>query len=50
MKDIQTAEPAVYWCIRTGINQGDPALCTEINLAADTYSEEIQVDFETVWR
>ena len=47
----QTAEPAVYWRIRTGITQGDTALCTEINLAlaANAYSEETQVDFETVW-
>ena len=47
----QTAEPAAYWRIRTGINQGDTALCTEINLAlaADAYSEDTQVDFETVW-
>ena len=47
----QTAEPATYWRIRTGINQGDTALCTEIDLAlaADAYSEATQVDFETVW-
>ena len=47
----QTAEPAAYWRIRTGINQGDTALCTEIDLAlaADAYSEATQVDFETVW-
>ncbi len=47
----QTSEPATYWRIRTGINQGDTALCTEIDLAlaAAAYSEEINVDFETVW-
>ena len=47
----QTSEPATYWRIRTGINQGDTALCTEIDLAlaAENYSEETQVDFETVW-
>ena len=47
----QTARPAAYWRIRTGITQGDTALCTEIDLAlaADAYSEETQVDFETVW-
>ena len=47
----QTAEPAAYWRIRTGITQGDTALCTEIDLAlaADAYSEETQADFETVW-
>ena len=47
----QTARPAAYWRIRTGITQGDTAMCTEIDLAlaADAYSEETQVDFETVW-
>lgn len=47
----QTSEPATYWRIRTGINQGDTALCTEIDLAlvAAAYSEETSVDFETVW-
>ena len=47
----QTSEPATYWRIRTGINQGDTALCTEIDLAlaAAAYSEETNVDFETVW-
>ena len=47
----QTSEPATYWRIRTGINQSDTALCTEIDLAlaAAAYSEETSVDFETVW-
>ena len=47
----ETADPAAFWRIRTGINQGDTALCTEIDLAlaAEAYSEETQVDFETVW-
>jgi len=47
----QTSEPATYWRIRTGINQGDTALCTEIDLAlaAAAYSDETSVDFETVW-
>ncbi|MBR1711507.1 MAG: hypothetical protein IJ719_22230 [Clostridia bacterium] len=47
----QTSELATYWRIRTGINQGDTALCTEIDLAlaAEAYAEETQVDFETVW-
>ena len=47
----QTSEPASFWRIRTGINQGDTALCTEIDLAlaAAAYSEETSVDFETVW-
>ena len=46
-----TSEPATYWRIRTGINQGDTALCTEIDLAlaAAAYSDETQGDFETVW-
>ena len=47
----QTSKPARFWRIRTGINQGDTALCTEINLAlaARNYSEETEVDFATVW-
>lgn len=47
----RTAEPATYWRIRTGITQGDTALCTEVDLAlaAEAYSEQTQVDFETVW-
>ena len=47
----QTAEPATYWRIRTGITQGDTALCTEIDLAlaAEAYADGTQVDFETVW-
>ncbi|MBR3160603.1 MAG: hypothetical protein IKF14_16070 [Atopobiaceae bacterium] len=46
-----TSEPAKYWRIRTGINQGDTALTTELNLAlalkADARVES--VDFATVW-
>ena len=47
----RTSEPATCWRIRTGINQGDTALCTEIDLAlaAASYSGETSVDFETVW-
>lgn len=47
----QTAEPAAYWRIRTGITQGDTALYTEVDLAlaAEAYSDQTQVDFETVW-
>lgn len=46
----QTANVAAYWRIRTGINQGDTALCTEVNLALALQSYEgTQVDFETVW-
>lgn len=50
-KGYQTSEPATYWRIRTGITQGDTALCTEVDLAlaAKAYSEQTQVDFETVW-
>lgn len=46
-----TSEPATFWRIRTGINQGDTALCTEIDLAlaAAAYSDDTQVDFESVW-
>ena len=46
-----TSATATYWRIRTGINQGDTALCTEVNLAlaADAYSDDTQVDFATVW-
>ncbi len=45
----QTSSVAQYWRIRTGINQGDTALCTEVNLALalEAYGED--VDFETVW-
>ena len=47
----QTSTVAQYWRIRTGINQGDTALCTEVDLALalNSYNEDIQVDFETVW-
>ncbi len=42
---------AKHWRIRTGIEQGDTALCTELNLAlglqANTNVES--VDFATVW-
>lgn len=41
---------AKYWRIRTGINQGDTALSTEVNLAlALNDYKDTQVDFETVW-
>ena len=46
-----TSTPAKYWRIRSGINQGDTALTTELNLAlaleADSRVEK--VDFATVW-
>lgn len=46
----QTANVARYWRIRTGINQGDTALTTEVNLALalESYGGT-EVDFETVW-
>ncbi len=41
---------AQHWRIRSGIEQGDTALCTEINLALGLLSYGIQdVDFETIW-
>lgn len=47
---FRTAGVAKYWRIRTGINQGDTALSTEMNLALalEQYGD-CQVDFETVW-
>lgn len=45
----QTSNVARYWRIRTGINQGDTALTTEINLALALESYGAKVDFETVW-
>lgn len=47
----QTSKVADYWRIRTGLSQGDTALCTEVNLAlaAENYSDNTHVDFETVW-
>ena len=44
-----TADVAQYWRIRTGINQGDTALSTEVNLALALESYGVDVDFETVW-
>lgn len=45
----KNANVAKYWRIRTGINQGDTALSTEINLALALKNYGIDVDFETVW-
>ncbi|MBR3244934.1 MAG: tannase [Parasporobacterium sp.] len=47
----QTSKVAKYWRIRTGINQGDCALSTEMNLALalENYEGVSSVDFETVW-
>lgn len=46
-----TSDVAKYWRIRTGINQGDCALSTELNLALalKNYDPVESVDFETVW-
>jgi len=42
---------APLWRIRTGLQQGDCALCTEINLAlaCKNYEEVKNVDFEMIW-
>lgn len=45
----QTARVASHWRIRTGINQSDTALTTEINLALAPENYGADVDFETVW-
>lgn len=47
----QTANIAKYWRIRTGINQSDCALTTEVNLALalENYDSVENVDFATVW-
>lgn len=45
----QTANVAQYWRIRTGINQGDTALCTEVDLALALVNYGVDVDFATVW-
>ena len=44
-----TANVATYWRIRTGINQSDTALSTEVNLALALENYGADVDFETVW-
>lgn len=40
---------ASYWRIRSGINQSDTALSTEVNLALALEALGADVDFETVW-
>ena len=40
---------AKYFRIRTGINQSDTALCTEVDLALALAAYGSDVDFETVW-
>lgn len=46
-----TATPAAHWRIRTGIEQGDTSLTTELNLAlALSMRQDVaDVDFATVW-
>lgn len=44
-----TANAASVWRIRTGINQGDTSLTTEMNLALALEMYGAEVDFETVW-
>lgn len=45
----KTANVASFWRIRTGINQSDTALTTEVNLALALKNYGAEVDFETVW-
>lgn len=45
----QTSNVASYWRIRSGINQSDTALSTEVNLALALENYGAEVDFETVW-
>ncbi len=45
----QSASVASYWRIRSGINQSDTALATEVNLALALRMYGTEVDFETVW-
>lgn len=40
---------ATYWRIRSGINQGDTALSTEVNLALALENYGRDVDFATIW-
>lgn len=44
-----TSDVAEYFRIRTGISQGDTALCTEVNFALALEVYGCDVDFETVW-
>lgn len=49
--DYGQSTVAKYWRIRTGINQSDTALSTEVNLALALMADESveSVDFATVW-
>lgn len=44
-----TSRVAPYWRIRTGIDQSDTSLTTEVNLALALVMYSKSVDFETVW-
>lgn len=44
-----TANVAAHWRIRSGINQSDTALSTEVNLALALENYGVAVDFATVW-
>ena len=44
-----TSTVAKYWRIRTGINQSDTSLTTEINLALALRAYGVDVDFATIW-
>ena len=44
-----SATVAQYWRIRTGINQSDTALTTEVNLALALQAYGADVDFATIW-
>ena len=46
---VGNSDVAKYFRIRTGINQGDTALCTEVDLALALAAYGCDVDFETVW-
>ena len=48
----QKSKVAKYWRIRSGIEQTDCALCSEVNLALalQKYPDIGGVDFATVWR
>lgn len=48
---FRTSKVAPYWRIRSGINQGDAPLTTEINLflALNNYPNIRDIDFETIW-
>lgn len=45
----KTSNVAAYWRIRSGINQSDTSLTTEVNLALALENYGADVDFETVW-